>query len=396
MTDDFVVMVVDRGRKYLYLRYVDPVDGRIHEKSAKTANKAAALKAAGQWKAELERGGVAGSELVRWEQFREDFRNNYLAHYSESYAVNFEGSLNVIEELMKPDTITRIGEKWLTRLLSLAKARKVSAATVRKYFQHLQTALKWAVSQGMLRAVPNFPKQTRQTQRGGKLMKGRPITTEEFERMLAAVEKSMPEHPTKPSAADITAAANSMRHLLNGLWLSGLRLGEALALTWDQWSDGIRIRIDDDGDVCLMIDGENQKNRKSQVYPVVDDFAEFLLSTPEEERKGFVFNVFRLNGTVSRRVDTVSDWIVAVGKAAKVKVDERQGAEKFASAHDIRRAFGTRWAKVIPAGILQQLMRHANIETTMGFYVNITAKDTMEEIRRHLRKVTPGRESRVR
>jgi len=396
VSDDFVVIVVDRGRKYLYLRYVDPVDGRIHEKSAKTASKVAALKAAGQWKAELERDGVAGSELVRWEQFREDFRTNYLAHYSESYAVNFEGSLNVIEELMKPDTITRISEKWLSRLLTLAKTRKVSAATVRKYFQHLQTALKWAVSQGMLRAVPMFPKQTRQTQRGGKLMKGRPITTEEFERMLAAVAKSMPEHPTKATTVNVTAAAESIQYLLRGLWLSGLRLGEALALTWDEWSDGIRIRIDDEGDVCLMIDGENQKNRKSQVYPVVDDFAAFLLSTPEEKRTGFVFNVFRLNGTVSRRVDTVSDWIVAVGKAANVKVDERGGVDKFASAHDIRRAFGTRWAKIVPASILQQLMRHANIETTMGFYVNITAKDTMEEIRRHLRKVTPSQAAAFR
>ncbi|MGV2339473.1 MAG UNVERIFIED_CONTAM: hypothetical protein LVR18_37535 [Planctomycetaceae bacterium] len=139
MADDFVVMVVDRGRKYLYLRYVDPVDGGIHEKSAKTANKAAALKAAGQWKAELEREALPRPNWCGG-RFREDFRNNYLAHYSESYAVNFEGSLNVIEELMKPDTITRIGEKWLTRLLSLAKARKVSPATVRKYFQHLQTA----------------------------------------------------------------------------------------------------------------------------------------------------------------------------------------------------------------------------------------------------------------
>lgn len=55
-------------------------------------------------------------------------------------------------------------------------------------------------------------------------------------------------------------------------------------------------------------------------------------------------------------------------------------------AHDIRRAFGTRWAKIVPASHLQQLMRHSNIETTMSFYVNITAKDTMNENRRHVRK----------
>lgn len=399
MTDDFTVMVVDRGRKYLYLRFVDPIDGKVHEKSAKTSNKSAALREAGKWKAELEAGGVSAVGSVRWEQFREDFKQNYLAHYSDSYANNVEGSLNTIEELMKPDTLPRITEKWLARLLTLAKKRNVSAYTVRKYFQHLQTALKWAREQGLIRSVPMFPKQTKQTQRGAKLMKGRPVTGEEFERMLASVEKSLVSPPADPNAKRSkhapppqkpnVQAAESLRYLMRGLWLSGLRLGEALSLTWDQWADGIRVSVDEDNDVCLMIDGGNQKNRQALTYPVVDDFAEFLLQTPQRERKGFVFNAMGQNGKVSRRVDTVSSWIVNIGKAAKVKVDEKDGSEKYASAHDIRRAFGTRWAKIVPASLLQQLMRHANIETTMSFYVNITAKDTMEEIRKHTRKSLP-------
>jgi len=48
-----------------------------------------------------------------------------------------------------------------------------------------------------------------------------------------------------------------------------------------------------------------------------------------------------------------------------------------------------RWAKIVPASLLQQLMRHSSIETTMSFYVNITAKDTMSEIRRHVQKNSP-------
>lgn len=382
MNDDFNVIVVDRGRKFLYLRYTDPIDGKIHEKSAKTKNMKSAQRAAGEWLAELNSTGLASSGLVRWEQFREDFRENYLNHYSDSYAVNVEGSLNVVEELMSPDTLTRITEKWLARFHSLAKKRArsekrtVSAYTVRKYFQHLQTALKWAKEQGLIKAVPVFPKQAKQTQRGAKLMKGRPVTGEEFDRMLAAVSKTT----TVPESIE------SLQYLLRGLWLSGLRLGEALSLTWDQWADGIRAHVDDDNDVCLMIDGDNQKNRQTLVYPVVDDFAEFLLKTSEVDRKGFVFNASRANGAVSRRVDTVSNWIVDIGKAATVKVDEKDGSEKFASSHDIRRAFGTRWAKIVPSSLLQQLMRHSNIETTMKFYVNITAKDTMSEIRRHVRK----------
>ena len=135
MSEQIKVIVVDRGRRYLYLRYTDPIDGKIHEKSARTTSMKAAQTAAGAWLFELNSTGLASSGLVRWEQFREDFRENYLNHYSDSYSTNVDGSLNVIEDLMSPDTLTRITEKWLSRFHSLAKKRDVSAYTVRKYFQ---------------------------------------------------------------------------------------------------------------------------------------------------------------------------------------------------------------------------------------------------------------------
>lgn len=367
MSDEINVIVVKRKGLNLYLRYIDPVDGKRREKNSGTTSMKAAQRAAGEWQAELNASGTASPGLMRWEQFREDFSENYLAHYSQGYITNVEGSLNVIEELMNPDTLSRITEKWITRFHSLARKRVVANATVRKYFQHLNTAMKWAKDQGYIKAVPAFPKQTRQTKKGGKLMKGRPITGEEFDRMIEAADN------------------DSLTYLLRGLWLSGLRLGEALNLTWDQWADGIRVNVDSDGDVCLMIDGDNQKSGQALVYPLVDDFAEFLKETPEDQREGFVFKPQRVR-EISRRVDTVSSWIVDIGKAAGVKVDDKDGTEKFASAHDLRRAFGTRWAKIVPPGLLKELMRHANIETTMNFYVNITAKDTMAEVRRHLKK----------
>ena len=63
-------------------------------------------------------------------------------------------------------------------------------------------------------------------------------------------------------------------------------------------------------------------------------------------------------------------------KAAGVKVDDKDGTEKFASAHDIRRAFGTRWAKVVPPGLLKELMRHASVTTTEKYYVGIQSDET--------------------
>ena len=42
---------------------------------------------------------------------------------------------------------------------------------------------------------------------------------------------------------------------------------------------------------------------------------------------------------------------------------------KYASAHDLRRAFGLRWSSRVMPAVLQQLMRHESIDTTMRYYV---------------------------
>ncbi len=47
----------------------------------------------------------------------------------------------------------------------------------------------------------------------------------------------------------------------------------------------------------------------------------------------------------------------------------------FAGAHDLRRAFCSHWARKVMPAILQKLVRHAHISTTMSFYVCLTADE---------------------
>ena len=54
------------------------------------------------------------------------------------------------------------------------------------------------------------------------------------------------------------------------------------------------------------------------------------------------------------------------------------GKVKYASAHDLRRSFGTRWSKRIMPQVLMQLMRHESINTTVKYYVDSDAQDTAE------------------
>jgi hypothetical protein len=51
---------------------------------------------------------------------------------------------------------------------------------------------------------------------------------------------------------------------------------------------------------------------------------------------------------------------------------------KYASAHDLRRAFGERWAARLMPAQLKELMRHESIETTLRFYVGTDAQRTAE------------------
>ena len=66
----------------------------------------------------------------------------------------------------------------------------------------------------------------------------------------------------------------------------------------------------------------------------------------------------------------VGQIISAIGEKAGVitATDSQTGEPKFASAHDLRRAFGVRWSRKFRPNILKQLMRHASIQTTMDFY----------------------------
>lgn len=170
--------------------------------------------------------------------------------------------------------------------------------------------------------------------------------------MLAAVPKSR----------DLDAA--DWQRFLRGLWWSGLRIGEALNLSWDA-DAGLCVDLSGRRPL-LKIPGECQKSGKDELYPIAPEFAEMLLSVPEAERTGRVFQL------PIRQREAASRAVSAFGKDAGIVVD-RKGKVKYASAHDLRRSFGERWATRVMPQVLMQLVRHESIETTMKFYVGRNA-----------------------
>jgi integrase len=93
---------------------------------------------------------------------------------------------------------------------------------------------------------------------------------------------------------------------------------------------------------------------------------------------------------VVRATDWVSRIISRFGEAAKVKVDEKGAKVKFASAHDLRRAFGARWSTRVMPAVLQQLMRHESIDTTMKYYVGQNAEAMADAVWATVAKSLPS------
>jgi hypothetical protein len=123
---------------------------------------------------------------------------------------------------------------------------------------------------------------------------------------------------------------------------AGLRMGEDLA----------RARI--------VIPADFGKSAKDQWVPLDPELRAALEALPR--RGGWVVRFVTKRGRPIRQA-AVSVRIMALAKKAGVRL----------SMHTLRKGFGCRYAGKVPAQVLQKLMRHADIKTTMDYYVNIDA-----------------------
>lgn len=377
------VTVSSYGRKYLYMRYTDPISGKNVAKSTGTANMKEAVKIAAKWEADLQAGRYKPASKVTWTEFRERYENEVLTALADNTALKVSGVFNAVEELIGVDRLAKLDANQLSRFQKRLREEKgLAESTIKGHLAHLQAALRWAKSVNLLNEVPaiTMPKRTK----GGKMMKGRPFSLEEFERILTKVQDVVcPAKPADGTQSQTQEEADKTEDIvtrwkwnLRGLWFSGLRLGEAIDLSWDEPG---HITIDLSGRFpMLVIPGDKQKSGEDELLPIAPEFGEMLLSVPEDERTGRVFKFGRRSADSNPKLLAVSRLISAMGKEAGVVVNRKP--VKYASAHDFRRSFGDRWSTRTMPAILQKLMRHADIQTTMKYYVGADGQKAAAEI----------------
>jgi len=364
-------------RSHWILQWKDPITGQTKSRSSRVrrvgsnGGRAEAERAAAKLQAELEGGLAPNAGKMAWEAFRERLEAEQVPSLSAESAAKIGVVFGLVDRIVHAKRLRDLGEQQLSHLAATLRKEGKSESTIHSYLATLKSMLNWARRQKLINACPTFPRiQRRRTSGSGDLMKGRAPTEEEFDRMLSAVPAVIGSH-----------GADAWTRYLRGLWLSGLRLSESLEFWWDR-EDRMHPVFPRHGHPYFMVIAEFEKGHSDRHLPMTPDFADFLQETPPSARRG---PVFRLPGLRKGTLEVQSDWvgrvISKIGKRAGVVVHRhplKPEAVKCASAHDLRRAFGERWAALVMPAHLKELMRHSSIETTMRYYVGRNADRTAD------------------
>jgi integrase len=334
-----------KDRRSLVLQWIDPDTGKRKSKSAETADPEKAKEKRADLESDLNHGRHKETSRMSWERFRKAFEDEYLPGCRPDTRRNYEATFDLFEAICNPQSLRGINERTISLFVSGMRKRpgrrlgtpSMMPSTIKVRLQFVHTALSWAVKQKMTHQVPEFPNISPPEK------DPQPVPAEAFEKVLAKA----PDAETKA-------------YLLCG-WQAGLRLREAFFLEWEPsdqfpYVDFLRQRI--------ILPAGFTKAKKDQWVPLDQELRKALESLPRIDSKVFHFRDGR---NVPLTVGGVSQRIADLASRAGVKMTMKT----------LRQGFGSRYAKKVSTHVLQKLMRHANIKTTLRYYTALD--DAVEE-----------------
>lgn len=349
-----VKVIQTKRSKFFLLRWKDQ-SGRWREEQtdvpALPSKRRVAERAAADKENELR--GFSPEFLV-WSAFVVRYSEEHLSHQSKNYRDQFHAMNSRFVARMQPGEVALIDSAVLSRFAATMRTgkRPLRDASINSYIKALMASLNWAKQMGFIKDAPKLRLSSRQS-----AMRSRPITAEELDRYIMAARKVRPDDYKR------------WKRTIRWLYLSGLRISEAVKLSWDS-KQPFSVQLTADS-AYFVISSIGQKSRKEEICPMAPDFADALRRIPHKLRRGTVF-----------RLPFSRHWVQSVlrkiGKRSGIKVNQ-QG--KTVSAHDLRRSFCTRWSMLVKTTVLQRMARHADIDTTLKYYVLHDAKTINDELR---------------
>jgi integrase len=303
---------------------------------------------------------IQSGPAILWKDFRERYETEHLPHLSEGSWSAWTTSSNWLEKKIKPRRLADVDKTAISRFQGMLAEEGLSPCSVATYLRTIRASLGWAYEMDLVRSVPKV--RARKGLKTRKQMRSRPITGEEFDRIIAVAERVRPK-----DYAD-------WQHFLRGLRLSSLRVDELRRLRWDGHQE-----------LCMDLSGkypmirmlaEEHKSRADCYQPITPEFWK-LISATGRLRTGHVFPLAGRKQQMTRKA--VIRVVSKIGEAAGVITDI--ASEKTATSHDIgRRAFLTQMATKLTLSQTQQFARHSDPRTTSQFYIRHEAEALAEAV----------------
>ena len=291
-----------KGCRFFYVQIYDR-DGRPRRMSTRTEVRSEALSILRNLLVERDKGNpfLGDTRRVKYEDLRAALISNYIERGNKSLEVLKDGSETIwgladVDEYFKEFPVTKITtdstREFAQKLLKAGKAN----GTVNRSLALLRRMLTIAYEDGKIQHKPKI-----RMLKPGPARKGF-LAREKFDELLWHIPA-----PTKP--------------LIVFLYYCGVRVGEALQITWEQVDlDRAVIRLEED----------QTKNSDPRTVPLPDVLLEML--DRQEEKSGTVFD-----GTNLRKVWQTACAAAKLGTLTEVegKADPRYSGLLL---HDLRRS----------------------------------------------------------
>jgi integrase len=378
---EITVSVVKRAdREHLVYVWQDRVAGTRGWESAGTASRqeANAADRKADFIAEIRARRKRKKADPEWRVFRERYERSRKTVWRPSTLAAWTTAANNLEAAVELGHLSDLDAGAIDDFRVYWHGR-VKPASIDAYLRSIRAATLWAA-----KIYPGYEPPEITTKKPPAA--GRPLVDEEFDRMMDACEPVTGKE-----------SAGSWRFLLEGLVLSGLRLGQALQLSWEIEAP-VHVENLDGRHPIIVIAASDQKGHRDTELSMDVPLINRLRQVPNQQRTGFVFSPKGKRGVI-RNKNRASGIICAIGKKAGIVVgtglkrrkNKKSGEwevlgtqPKFAGAHDLKRTCGQRMLeRGVPAPMVAKLLQHKTFDTTQRHYLSDDARKTSEYLQRH-------------
>lgn len=335
--------------------------------------------------------GVVAGDGLTWAECSEQYRNRMKPRMRRSSHGHMTYRLNVAErifkrrsqaqgnvtELLLADCTTLVSLEYLQdALLEGIEGRRGprSPNSVNSIMAVVMVFVRYCRDHEWIDRVPPLRKID-----VDEVMKGRPISGEEFDRMIAATPAVVGKD-----------AAPSWTFTLKVLWESAFRIQDAMRFSWDDCEQihPVWPRLRSQHPTILI--PSSQKNGKNEEIPMLPGLSELLRSVPKNQRTGWVVNPQPIEYTMKQQgqwlMPSVSDLALLLSVYSNCSIAKACGVSertvrKWMERDGLVRAVRpSKPGHAIPDALIAELRRRARRNGTHCREVN--ARLTPEHVGR--------------